>query len=330
MRRDYMEPSIETLFVKKAKKEKPKEEGNKWLKQFKEERLYDKVSQKTLDTDLSRLDIFLTFCKERLRKEPNKLTTKDFISFFNYLDTERGISLNTQDKYFKLLKVFYRYFKLNNIGEFIKESMERGRFRRIDKKHYDAITADEFDKVLKKIIQSRRKCKERDILLYRFLWDTGARAGEVLDIKFKDVDLEEGIFKLRKTKTKEERTVVCAKNTLAFLKHHVMFNISQSPDAYLFQNDRGKKVRRDHLSKLFKWAVDELKKEGKIAKNRDLVLHSVRHGFITRMLDSGVPLEVISAYVGHSTINTTMIYAHAKERVGIHMETIKSKINEVR
>ena len=63
-------------------------------------------------------------------------------------------------------------------------------------------------------------------------------------------------------------------------------------------------------------------------KSKNLVLYSIRHGFVVRMLDIGIPLEVISKYVGHLDVKTTMIYAHAKERVEKYLPSIQEKINE--
>ena len=71
-----------------------------------------------------------------------------------------------------------------------------------------------------------------------------------------------------------------------------------------------------------------LKEENKLPKNKRLVVHSIRHSFITRMLDAGIPLEAVSAYVGHLNITTTMIYAHARERAEKHMNLFRDIINK--
>ena len=326
-----MKPSIDTLFLKRDRSKDKKEEmgeEDKWLKKFKEERKFDKVSERTLESDILRLNIFLKYCYNRLKKQPNQLETEDFINFFKYLEKERKLTLNSQDKYFKLLKVFYRYFRLRNMDEFTQMVIERGRFRRIEKRHYDTLTEAEFDKILKKIAKSKRRNKERDILIMRILWDTGARISEVLELRYRDIDLDSGILRLRHTKTREERKVTISQPTLEFLKYHIQFNIYQEPDSYVFQNQKGSKVRRDHITKLFKWAVMTLKEENKLPKNKRLVVHSIRHSFITRMLDAGIPLEAVSAYVGHLNITTTMIYAHARERAEKHMNLFRDIINK--
>lgn len=43
---------------------------------------------------------------------------------------------------------------------------------------------------------------------------------------------------------------------------------------------------------------------------KDLTWHCLRHTFASRAVMSGVPIAAVSKYLGHSTINQTMIYAH--------------------
>ena len=216
--------------------------------------------------------------------------------------------------------------KLNNYKEFADECKERKRFTRFEKKHYDLITESQLDKILREIGKSTSRTKERDILIIRFLWDTGARASEILNLTYKDCDLKKGIFRLRNTKGKEERLVVCREDTLQFLNWHVQYNIKQRDDDPIFQTNNGKKVKKDRISKVFRTAVKKLQDEGRLPKNRRIVLHSLRHGRIVKMLEDGINIEVVKEYVGHKNIETTLIYAHANERMKNNLEIIRRKL----
>ena len=216
--------------------------------------------------------------------------------------------------------------KLNNYKEFADECKERKRFTRFEKKHYDLITESQLDKILREIGKSTSRTKERDILIIRFLWDTGARASEILNLTYKDCDLKKGIFRLRNTKGKEERLVVCREDTLQFLNWHVQYNIKQEDDDPIFQTNHGKKVKKDWISKVFRTVVKKLQDEGRLPKNRRIVLHSLRHGRIVKMLEDGINIEVVKEYVGHKNIETTLIYAHANERMKNNLEIIRRKL----
>jgi len=39
-------------------------------------------------------------------------------------------------------------------------------------------------------------------------------------------------------------------------------------------------------------------------------LHTLRHSYATHLLDAGVSIRLISAYLGHASLETTLIYAH--------------------
>ena len=54
------------------------------------------------------------------------------------------------------------------------------------------------------------------------------------------------------------------------------------------------------------------KKYAKLAKLNPLYsFHSLRHGFATRMVESGVPLNQVQLFMGHSNLATTSIYTKA-------------------
>jgi site-specific recombinase XerD len=40
------------------------------------------------------------------------------------------------------------------------------------------------------------------------------------------------------------------------------------------------------------------------------VVHTLRHSYATHMLEAGVSIRLISAFLGHSSLETTLIYTH--------------------
>jgi integrase/recombinase XerD len=313
------------LLIKKPRGEEFEEtdEMRYWLEKFKEEREFDGIKKETIKGDLARLSVFLGFCYHRLKKSPDKLKTHDFVKFFNYLERERGVSKNTQRKYYLLLKVFYKVMRMQHvIKEFVEESRERKRFAKIEIKKRDPADAEIINMVLQKIMASRSRTKIRDALIIRFKWDTGCRISEILNLKLKDCDLEKGIFRITDTKSHEERIVACREDTLEFLRQYVQFNIRKDPNAYLFQNHNGDKVDRNWISYVFRKAIRELQEEGRIPKNKRIVLHSVRSGRIMDLLEK-LPIDVVSEIVGHHSIEVTMRYVDEKKRLKDYIKILK-------
>ena len=76
----------------------------------------------------------------------------------------------------------------------------------------------------------------------------------------------------------------------------------------IFANPDGSPLKPDSVSA----TVSALFKRLKIPKPKGASLHLLRHTLASQMLDGGVPLPVVSARLGHSSIRTTAeIYSHA-------------------
>jgi integrase/recombinase XerD len=301
-----------------------------WTNRFVEVRKFGNVKESTLRQDIQRLRVFLNYSINILKKEPDELEFEDFIKFFKYLDEDRGISINTQDKYYKLLSVFYKIMYLKNTNEYLKFKeycKDIGKFKRFEVEHYDDLSPDEVNEILKCILKSKSSTKYRDALIIRLTYDTGSRIGEILNLKIKDCDFKKGIFKLKNTKGREVRYAVCALDTLDALKHYVdYYLIDKSENAYLFQNKNGNKVGYHWIKKVFTRAVDELVNKGTLPRNKRITLHSLRHGRIVDLLNKGYPIEIISEIVGHKDIKTTMVYAHSKKRKMLLLNKIQKDL----
>ena len=216
--------------------------------------------------------------------------------------------------------------RLDNYREFERECKERRRYTKFEVKHYDAVNSKTLNKILKKILQRRGRTNMRDALIIRMLWDTGCRISEIINLTYEDCDFEEGRFRIKNTKSSEERCVVCSNDTLMALREYVKYNIKTDDNDTIFQNDKGGKVRRGWVSEMFRRAINELKKEGEIPKNKRIVVHSLRHGRAVELLNNGVPIEIVKEYLGHSSLETTLFYAHSKERTDILLNTIRRNL----
>ncbi|AEK19778.1 tyrosine-type recombinase/integrase [Methanococcus maripaludis] len=294
-----------------------------WISKFRTEREFDGIKEGTIKKDIDRLKVFLDYSFNRLNKAPDELRTADFVKYFNYLENERKNTRSTQNRYFNLLKVFYRLMRVPNFNDFADESRERKRFNGHEVQHYDPIYPDHLNEILLKIVESKSRTKFRDVVMIRLLWDTGCRVSEVLKLKYEDCDLSEGSFKLKNTKTKEERVVVCSKDTLYVLNNYLEYNIKKGSKDHVFQNLSGEMVGKAWISKIFRNAVNELKKDGKLPQNKKLVVHSLRHGRAVDLLDKGTPIDIVKEYLGHKSLETTLFYSHSQERKNKMLKNIQ-------
>jgi integrase len=156
----------------------------------------------------------------------------------------------------------------------------------------------------------------------------GARRGEVLALRWLDIvdgrafisrslTQTKGLLKFKGTKTDEPRVVKIPEETLPKLEAHRKrqdeFRMQFGPDYrhdldLIFANPDGSPLKPDSISA----SVSALFKRLKISKPKGASLHLLRHTLASQMLDSGVPLTVVSQRLGHSSVRVTAdIYSHA-------------------
>ncbi|KUK32079.1 MAG: Integrase family protein [Thermoanaerobacterales bacterium 50_218] len=159
-------------------------------------------------------------------------------------------------------------------------------------------------------------------LAVRVLAVAGLRLGEVLALRWEDVDFEKGTVTVRRSadskrrKLKEDtktpaarRTIRLDAETLRLLEEHKRSQkVRPLKDALVFPAEDGRPLRCNAVRKTLRLA---LKKAG-LPRIR---VHDLRHTAASILIDAGVSLTTVAAFLGHSSPATTAaIYAHAVRR----------------
>jgi len=143
--------------------------------------------------------------------------------------------------------------------------------------------------------------------LFYFLALTGCRVGEALSLQVEDVDLDKAHFKIRETKTGQERLVPLANKLIPLLRKLIKIRELKSKD-YIFGSIffRKKKLASGHVINM------ELKRRAKLVGIKKRVhCHQFRHSFITELLRAGVGQQHVADLAGHKdTKITSTIYSH--------------------
>lgn len=140
-------------------------------------------------------------------------------------------------------------------------------------------------------------CKDDlDKLIVNLLFETGVRAGELLEIRVKDIDLGNKEIKLKNTKYGKERTVFIGPRSYEMLRKILKT---------LKPNDRIINLSYHGLYKRIKKVAQKANIDVTIVKP-----HVFRHTFATESLKKGINLSALQRILGHSDIKTTQIYLH--------------------
>lgn len=141
----------------------------------------------------------------------------------------------------------------------------------------------------------------RDI--YEFLYLTGLRNGELINLTWDNVDLENEQITIQsggswETKTNKFRIVPLNKRAIEILKH---LPRSSNHD-YAFTDQKSQKISEGQPYKKLKRVLGQLDLEGNI--------HKIRHTFASHLVMKGEPLYNVSKLLGHTSIDMTQKYAH--------------------
>jgi integrase len=142
---------------------------------------------------------------------------------------------------------------------------------------------------------------------------TGFAPGELIALRWKDVDWEAGLIRVRRNYTRgrfgtpkrkrSSRSVPMPERVTAALKQHFKRSNYTGADNLVFGHpETGAPFDASKMRKRFKVAL-------KAAGVRSIRFHDLRHTFGTRMAAAGAPLRTIQEWMGHSDYKTTEIYA---------------------
>lgn len=127
--------------------------------------------------------------------------------------------------------------------------------------------------------------------------NTGMRKGEIINLRWRDIDLANKFIHVETSKSGKRRDVPMNK----FLTETVRFDIKKPGSEYVFCNDKGKPFI--HVDRSFKTAL-------KRAGIRDFRFHDLRHTFASYLVMAGVSIYTVSKLLGHSSVRVTERYAH--------------------
>ena len=149
-------------------------------------------------------------------------------------------------------------------------------------------------------------CNETLKKIYSFAFFTGARLGECVQIKWKNIDLKESLITIGDkdliTKSRRVRVIPLVKEIQDYLYRDAKNAIEK--DSFIFSKSNGFPYRKEYVSKMFKKAVINS------GIKKSIHFHSLRHSFASNLVSAGAPITAVSELMGHSSIMVTQIYSH--------------------
>ena len=156
----------------------------------------------------------------------------------------------------------------------------------------------------------------RDQAVLEMLYATGCRVSELAGLRLSDVDLS-GLFVLLHGKGNKDRIVPIGHTCKeAFLRYYaqsrapLMTKYRVDEHQYVFVNNRGGALTDRSVRRILDKYVQ------KLALQKNVSPHTIRHTFATHLLEHGADLRAVQELLGHASLSTTQIYTHiTNERI---------------
>lgn len=213
----------------------------------------------------------------------NELVQKYFLNLI-----ETGKSASTFNQTIKAVRAW---------NEFSKSNYDLPKFKRTDERlKEDFITEEQFIQILNELPRIFSDAFHAEIIL-KVMFYSGLRKSEMINLKRKDIDLEECQITVRNTKSNRD--------------NKILFPVSLRASIIAYFNNAPEKENAFNLSPRKIWYIFEKLNEVSTLKIK-IHPHTFRHSACTHYCNTSNDLKKIQAQMRHTDIKTTMQYYHGE------------------
>lgn len=245
-----------------------------------------RYSKSTIEAYLTFLRSFLGFSSP---KQSAYITLSDIHKYNYEVVIKNNYSISYQRQFIGAVKLFFNYVVHCS---FDTDDLERPRKSRT----LPIVLSKE---EIRQILVCTTNLKHKALL--STIYGAGLRIGEVLKLRINDIDPDRLQIHVRAGKGKKDRYVKMSKANMLVLRRYLT---AYAPYRFLFEGPGRKQYSNSSVRQLLKAAC----KRAGISKR--VTPHTLRHSYATHLLELGVDLRYVQAFLGHRKPETTMIYTH--------------------
>lgn len=232
---------------------------------------------------------FLGFCDRSIED----LDETDVRRFLMYLITDKKLAPRSVNQHSSAIRFFFavglnQYMNYNQIP-----------MMKIPKNLPALLSRDEVHALIDSCINK----KHRALMLLAY--GSGLRSSEIVSLHVKDIDSKEMRVLVKGGKSNRDHYTLLSQTTLDALRDYWREFRPNSPDGWLFPGTKNVgHLTRAGIAFAFNAAME------KAGIQKELSTHSLRHAFATHLLEDGVELIKLKELLGHTRINSTLVYLH--------------------
>ena len=273
------------------------------LNAFSEYLSYEKkYSQNTVTAYMADLIAFKDFCIVEYNQE--KLETVHYNQIRSWIVSlvNQDVANTTINRKISSLKTFYKF--LQKTGEVELNPLAKHKALKVQKKSQIPFTQKEVNQVIDSLENENDFTSVRNKLIVELFYSTGMRRVELINIKQKDVDLQNKLIKVLGKRNKE-RYVPILPSVLETITKYLQLKSKYSFQVEEFLiTEKGAKIYETLVYRMINLYFSHV--STKVKKSP----HILRHTFATQMLNQGANLNSVKELLGHSSLASTQVYTH--------------------
>lgn len=274
------------------------------------------VSNHTIRSYSATFQSLYAFFKDNKGIRANKLFVKDLSrrsinDYLNWLEMEKGNKVPTRNSRLASVKAFCHYAQYKDFKNLARwQDILSIKSKKADMPYMSFLTQEGMKTLLSEVptdtIQGRRH-----LAILAFLYDTGARANELISFSAHNLNLTKPYHVILSGKGRKKRIVPIHEKLVLILKAYMkdanieLNNISKQP---LFVNAHGRKLTSAGLTHIIMMYADKVRENFPALMPERLSPHSFRHSKATHLLQAGMNIIYVRDFLGHSSVKTTETY----------------------
>lgn len=274
------------------------------------------LSSATVKSYRDALRLYLIFVATQSRRKITRLslselTAERVLSFLHYLEAERHNHIRSRNQRLSAIKTFFNY-----MAALVPEMLiEAERVTAIPVKRAPPaqtifLTSDQLNKLFAHLPKAGHfALRDRTLLL--FLYNTGARVQEVADLRVGNLEVKSRSRVHLHGKGDKWRVCPLWKETIALLEQLLAQSGTANADSPVFVSLHGGALTRFGIYKIVRKHTQHLS----TCQPQGISPHCIRHATAVNLLESGVDVNVIRAWLGHVSLETTNRYAEISLRM---------------
>ena len=232
-------------------------------------------------------------------KEPDQITEEELKRYLIHRQDINKWQPNTMRICYSAIKFFYLHVVQRDwhLLKVIKAPTE--------KRLPSVLSREEVNGILSKVATFH------NFVFLSTIYSCGLRLQEGLFLQVSDIDGKRKLIHVHRGKGAKDRYVPLPDTTYALLRRYWVTH--RNPKLIFPALGRGCNLGSTSLVPMAIESVQGAFREAKIAaaiRKRQVSIHTMRHSYATHLLEAGVNIRAIQRYLGHSQLETTMVYLH--------------------